>query len=370
MIVGVPAEVKADESRIALVPAGAHALAAHGHTVLIQKGAGEGSGLADAEYQAAGATIVGDAAELHAKADLIVKVKEPQVSETKYYREGQIVFGYYHLAAAPEITRACLDSGITGVAYETVTDKQRRLPLLTPMSEIAGRMSVQEGAKCLERPSGGRGVLLGGVPGVAPANVVILGGGVVGTQAAKIAAGMGANVRLLDVNLDRLRYLDEVMPANVRTVFSDAHTIADYVARADLVIGAVLIPGAKAPRLVTRAMLKDMMEGSVIVDVAVDQGGCVETTKPTTHHDPTYVVDGVIHYCVANMPGAVSRTSTFALCNATLPYVVALADKGVAKATADDPGLAEGVNLHAGQITNEPVAEALGLDFVPYGSAA
>ena len=369
MIIGVPREVKADESRVAMTPAGANALTNLGHTVYIEKSAGDGSGFTDADYTAAGATLA-DVEEVFDKAEMIVKVKEPQPPEIARFKEGQTVFTYFHFAASDEMSRGVLDSGVTAVAYETVKDRKNQLPLLTPMSEIAGKMSVQEGAKYLERPNGGRGVLLGGVPGVPPANVVVLGGGVVGTCAAKIAAGFGANVRLFDIDLDRLRYLNDVMPANVMTVFSDDYSVRHYCERADLVIGAVLIPGAKAPRLVTKAMLSDMQAGAVIVDVAVDQGGCVETTKPTTHHDPTYVVDGVIHYCVANMPGAVSRTSTFALCNATLPYVVALADKGVAKATADDPGLAEGVNLHAGQITNEPVAEALGLDFVPYGSAA
>ncbi len=368
MIVGVPTEIKADESRIALVPAGAATLTRRGHTVLIERGAGLGSGLTDAEFEAAGATIVSSAQAICEQADMIVKVKEPQVSEAAMYKPGQTVFGYYHLAAAPEITQACLDANITAIAYETVVDAEGRLPLLTPMSEIAGKMSVQEGAKYLERPNGGRGVLLGGVPGVAPGDVCVLGGGIVGTCAAKIAAGMGANVDILDINIDRLRYLDDIMPANVKTVFSDPHTIAEYVNRADLVIGAVLIPGAKAPRLVTRDMLPGMKDGAVIVDVAVDQGGCIETTRPTTHHEPTFVIDGVVHYCVANMPGAVSRTSTFALCNATLPYVVALADAGVKEALAQDAGLAAGLNLHAGKVTYRPVATALDLPFEPYAA--
>ncbi len=365
MKIGVPTEIKADESRIAIVPAGVHALAAAGHDVFVQAGAGEGSGFTDDEFASAGATLKPNAKALHDAAELIVKVKEPQVSEAAMYRPNQTIFAYFHFAAADDVAQACIEAEVMAIAYETVRDRLGRLCLLTPMSEIAGKMSVQEGAKYLERPNGGRGVLLGGVPGVAPANVVILGGGIVGTCAAKIAAGFGANVDILDVNLDRLRYLDDVMPANVHTVFSDAHTISNYCSRADLVVGAVLIPGAKAPRLVTREMLRRMQTGAVVVDVAVDQGGCFETSRPTTHHDPTFVVDGVVHYCVSNMPGAVSRTSTIALCNATLPYVTALANHGIAKALSKDAGLREGVNLQAGRVTNEAVAASLNLPYTP-----
>jgi alanine dehydrogenase len=275
------------------------------------------------------------------------------------------VFTYFHLAAAPELTQACLEAGITAIAYETIKDKRGTLPLLTPMSEIAGKMSIQEGAKYLEKPMMGRGILLGGVPGVAPAHVVVLGGGVVGTNAAKVAAGLGANVIIMDVSLDRLRYLDDVMPANVHTIYSDPQNIRDEVRRADLVIGAVLIPGAKAPRLVTKADLKEMKNGSVIVDVAIDQGGCIETARPTTHHSPTYVLDGVVHYCVTNMPGAVGRTSTIALCNATLPYALKIANKGYEKAAAEDPGFGEGINLVGGRVTNQAVAESLHMKHQP-----
>ncbi|MEM7809076.1 MAG: alanine dehydrogenase [Planctomycetota bacterium] len=365
MKIGVPTEIKPDESRVALVPAGVHALVDAGHEVFVQEGAGDGSGFTDEQFVEAGATMVAGARKLHASAELIVKVKEPQVSEAAMYTPNQTVFGYYHLAAADDVAQACIEAEITAIAYETVRDRQGRLCLLTPMSEIAGKMSVQEGAKYLERPNGGRGVLLGGVPGVAPANVVVLGGGVVGTCAAKIAAGFGANVDILDVDLDRLRYLDDVMPANVHTVFSNAHAVADYCSRADLVVGAVLIPGAKAPHLVTREMLKDMQPGAVAVDVAVDQGGCFETSRPTTHQDPTYVVDGVVHYCVSNMPGAVSRTSTIALCNATFPYVLAIANQGVSGALQSDPGLREGVNLQRGRVTNAVVAASLNLPYTP-----
>ena len=365
MIVGVPREIKADESRVALLPVGVETLVRAGHRVLIERGAGEGSGFADADYEAVGAALVDGPERVFGEAETVVKVKEPQPSEIELFRPGLVLFTYFHFAASDEMADGCLAGGITAVAYETVTDRRGTLPLLTPMSEIAGKMSVQEGAKYLERPNGGRGVLLGGVPGVPPANVVILGGGVVGTAAAKVAAGFGANVRILDVSLDRLRYLDDVMPANVMTVFSDAHNVRHYCERADLVVGAVLIPGAKAPHLVTRELLRDMQDGAVVVDVAVDQGGCIETSRPTTHHDPTFVVEGVVHYCVANMPGAVSRTSTFALCNATFPYVLAIANKGLDAAVADDPGLALGVNMVAGRVTNPAVAEALGRPYEP-----
>jgi alanine dehydrogenase len=365
MNVGVPTEIKADENRVALVPAGAMALVAAKHQVFVQRGAGAGSGFTDDQYEAAGATLVNSAKAVHDEAELIVKVKEPQVEEASMYRPGQSIFGYFHLAAARDVAQACIEAEITAIALETVRDKKGTLALLTPMSEIAGKMSVQEGAKYLERHNGGRGVLLGGVPGTAPANVVVLGGGVVGTNAAKIAAGLGANVDILDTSLDRLRYLADVMPANVHTVYSDPHAVLNYCSRADLVIGAVLIPGAKAPHLVSRAMLANMQDGAVVVDVAVDQGGCFETSRPTTHHDPTFVVDGVVHYCVSNMPGAVARTSTQALCNATLPYILTIANKGVRPALADDAGLREGVNLMGGRVTNAPVAEALGLSYQP-----
>ena len=365
MRVGVPKEVKADEYRVAMMPVGADVLVRAGHEVVVQRDAGSGSGFDDAMYTAVGARLVDTAEEVFAHADLIVKVKEPQPQEIKLFRDGLIVFTYLHLAADAGLTEACRATGIVGIAYETIKDKVGRLPLLTPMSEIAGKMSIQEGAKYLEKPMHGRGILLGGVPGVPPADVVVLGAGVVGTNAAKVAAGLGANVVLMDVNLERLRYLDDVMPANVSTIFSDPHTVRDHLAQADLVIGAVLIPGATAPRLVTRADLKTMKNGSVIVDVAIDQGGCVETSRPTSHQAPTYDVDGVIHYCVTNMPGAVGRTSTMALCNATLPYAVRIANNGYAAAAAADPGLAEGINLDRGRITNEAVARSLGVRHEP-----
>ncbi len=344
MIVGVPREIKADEYRVAMLPVGVEELTNAGQTVLIESGAGQGSGIVDAQYDAAGATLA-DASEIWAQADLVVKVKEPQPSEWPHLRRGQVVFTYFHFAADEALTRAILDSGITAIAYETLRDARGNLPLLTPMSEVAGRMSIQEGAKYLERPQEGRGILLAGVPGVAPAEVVILGGGVVGSNAAKVAAGLGASVRILDVNLDRLRYLDDIMPPNVTTLYSDRHTILESLERADLVIGAVLITGARAPCLVRHADLSRMKPGAVIVDVAIDQGGCIETSRPTTHHDPTYLVDGVVHYCVTNMPGAVGRTSTYALCNVTLPYVLQIARSGWRKVAAAMPGVAEGVNI-------------------------
>jgi alanine dehydrogenase len=342
-----------------MMPVGAEALTRAGHEVFVEAHAGIASGFSDDDYQAAGATIVSSAKDVFEKSDMIVKVKEPQPSEISLFHPGQIIFTYFHFAASPELAQACLESEIVAIAYETIKDRQGRLPCLTPMSEIAGKMSIQEGAKYLEKPMMGRGILLGGVPGVAPAHVVILGGGIVGTNAAKVAAGLGADVVLMDINLERLRYLDDVMPKNVKTIFSDAHTIREHLYRADLVIGAVLIPGAKAPRLVTRKDLTMMKNGSVIVDVAIDQGGSVETSRPTTHQNPTFVVEGVVHYCVTNMPGAVGRTSTIALCNATLPYAVKIANKGYEKAAAEDPGLGEGINLVRGRVTNSAVAEAL-----------
>lgn len=363
MIVGVPREIKSDEYRIGMVPVVAETLAKRGHTVLIERGAGEGTGFTDDLYVAAGARMVDTAAEIFAESDMVVKVKEPQPVEIEMLREGQILFTYLHLAADKKLTEGCLNSGCIGIAYETLVDRHGRLPLLTPMSEVAGKMSIQEGAKYLERPQGGRGVLLGGVPGVEPGHVLILGGGVVGTCAARMAAGLGAKVTLLDINLDRLRELDEWMPDNVTLLYSDAHTIRDYLAWADLVVGAVLIPGAAAPNLVTRADLRLMRPGAVIVDVAVDQGGCVETTKPTTHKDPVYVVDDVLHYCVANMPGAVARTSTMGLNNATMPWVLRLADQGPDAMAKSDPGHAAAINCDRGRLTNKPVAEAHGLTY-------
>jgi alanine dehydrogenase len=363
----VPKEVKPDEYRVAMMPVGAEQLIRAGHEVFIETHAGVSSGFTDEDYHKVGANVVGDAAEVFGNADMIVKVKEPQPAEIGMFRPGQIVFTYFHFAADKELTQACMEAEITAIAYETITDKKGTLPLLTPMSEIAGKMSIQEGAKYLEKPMMGRGILLGGVPGVAPAHVVVLGGGVVGTNAAKVAAGLGANVVIMDINLDRLRYLDDVMPANVHTVFSDPHTVRDHLLQADLVVGAVLIPGAKAPRLVTKQDLKDMKNGAVIVDVAIDQGGCIETARPTTHQQPTYVVDGVVHYCVTNMPGAVGRTSTIALCNATLPYALRIANKGYEKAAAEDPGLGEGINLVSGRVTNGAVARSLQLQHQPLG---
>jgi alanine dehydrogenase len=317
----------------------------------------------DSEYQAAGAEIISGPEDIFARADMIVKVKEPQHSEFALIRPGQAIFTYFHFAASRELTEAMLTSGSTSIAYETLADDQGRLPLLTPMSEVAGRMSIQEGAKYLERPQMGRGILLGGVPGVAPANIMILGGGIVGANAAKIAAGFNANVAILDINMDRLRYLADVMPPNVDVLFSDRHIIREQLRLADLVIGAVLIPGAKAPRLIEREQLKEMKPGSVIIDVAIDQGGCIETSRPTTHSAPTYIVDEVLHYCVTNMPGAVGRTSTFALCNVTLPWVIAIAKHGVEEAAKKHRPIARAINIHKGEVTNEPVAETFNLPF-------
>src|SRR3954447_21371407 len=365
MRVGVPREIKSDEYRVGMMPVGAEALVKRGHEVLVEAGAGAPSGFPDEAYAAAGAKLVASHEEVFARADMIVKVKEPQPPEIRLFHRGQVVFTYFHFAADRALTQGCIDSGIVAIAYETIKDRKGQLPLLTPMSEVAGKMSIQEGAKYLEKPMLGRGILLGGVPGVAPAHVVVLGAGVVGTNAAKVAAGLGANVVLMDINTDRLRYLDDVMPANVHTVYSDPHTVREHLVLADLVVGAVLIPGARAPRLVTRQHLTAMKNGAVIVDVAIDQGGCIETSRPTTHKDPTYVVEGVVHYCVTNMPGAVSRTSTIALCNATGPYALTLAKKGYERAAADDPGLAEGVNLVDGRVTNAAVAESLHYKYEP-----
>ncbi len=363
MLIGVPKEIKTNENRIALVPAGAETLVAAGHDVLIEKSAGEGSGFDDSAYTDVGARIAPDAAAVWAQADMIMKVKEPIEREWPHMRKGQTIFTYFHFAADEKLTRAHMASGATCIAYETVELSSRELPLLTPMSEVAGRMAVQEGAKYLEKLYGGRGVLLGGVPGVAPAKVVILGGGIVGINAAKMAAGMGAKVVILDISLERLRYLSDVMPANVQLIHSNRHNVLEQIGTADLVVGGVLIPGAKAPKLIRRDDLKKMRPGSVIVDVAIDQGGCVETIHATTHENPTYVVDGVIHYGVANMPGGVPRTSTLALTNATLPYAVQLANKGWKKALADSPALLKGLNMIDGKVTYPGVAEAFGLEY-------
>jgi alanine dehydrogenase len=361
MVIGIPKEVKADEYRVAATPAGTEMLVRAAHQVVIEKGAGLGSGFTDDYYEAAGARLLGNADEVWSAAEMILKVKEPTPAEWPRMRRGQVVFTYFHFAASEELTRAVIDSGVVGVAYETVELPTGQLPLLTPMSEIAGRMAVQEGAKYLERPQGGLGVLLGGVPGVLPGKVLILGGGVVGTNAAKVAAGLGARVGIMDINLDRLRYLDDVMPANVHTLFSTRYAIRKQVEDADVIIGAVLIPGAKAPSLIAEEDLGLMRPGTVIVDVAVDQGGCVETIRPTTHKDPVYTVDGVIHYGVANMPGGVPRTSTLALTNATLPYAMALASLGWRRACAADPALRAGLNVVAGKVTHAGVADAFGL---------
>ena len=365
MIVGVPKETKTHEYRVSVTPGGVDELVRRKHTVLVETNAGGGSGITDDEYTVVGAKIVGTPQEVFAKADMIVKVKEPLAPERQMMREGQTMFTYFHFAADRELTEGVINSGAVAIAYETIVDDHRRLPLLTPMSEVAGKMSIQEGAKFLERPMMGRGILLGGVPGVEPAQVLIIGGGIVGTSAAKVAAGLGAMVAIMDVNLDRLRYLDDVMPANVHTIYSDRVALKKYLATADLVIGAVLIPGARCPILITRDMLSIMQPGSVIVDVGVDQGGCCETIHPTTHDEPTYIVDNVIHYGVANMPGAVGRTSTFALTNATLPYVLKLADLGYRAACREDRGLTEGINVEGGRVTNRPVADAFGLEFTP-----
>ena len=363
MHVGLPKEIKDNEYRVGLTPAGVRALTDAGHKVVVERNAGEGSGFADDLYERAGATMLGSADEVWEQGEMIVKVKEPIAPEYPRMREGQLLFTYLHLAPDKELTRQLLERKVTGIAYETITDKRGTLPLLTPMSEVAGRMAVQVGAHYLEKMSGGRGILLGGVPGVPAAQVVIIGGGVVGTNAAKIAVGMGAHVTIIDNNLDRLRELDDIFLSKISTLASSAYMIHDAISQADLIIGAVLVPGAAAPRLVTRNMLKDVPNGAVIVDVAVDQGGCIETTHPTTHSNPTYYVEGVLHYCVANMPGAVPRTSTFALTNATLPYALKLANKGFMEAISSDPGLKAGVNTYAGHVTYEAVALDQGLEY-------
>ncbi len=365
MIIGVPSEVKTDEFRVGMRPVGAEVLVREGHSVIVQKGAGIGSGFTDEQFTAAGARIVPDAAAVWSQAEMVVKVKEPQAAEIPMIRPDQTVFTYFHFAADRELTVGCLKSGCIAVAYETLTDPQGRLPLLTPMSEVAGKLSVQEGAKYLERPWGGSGVLLGGVPGVRPGKVLVIGGGVVGTCAARMAAGLGADVVILDINLDRLRALDDFMPANVRTRFSDPQAIREELASSDLIIGAILLPGARAPKLVKRDDLQHIRPGSVIVDVAIDQGGCVETAKVTTHRNPVYTIDGIVHYCVGNMPGAVSRTSTMALTNATLPYAVRLARHGAMALARADPHVASAINMARGTLTNQAVAEAHELDHEP-----
>jgi alanine dehydrogenase len=365
MIVGVPKEIKNNEYRVGLVPAGAKALVDAGHTVIVEKNAGEGSGIPESEYERAGAKIIETADEVWSTAEMIVKVKEPIEPEYPRMREGQILYTYLHLAPDERLTQEMLERGVTGVAYETITDARGGLPLLTPMSEVAGRMSIQVGATFLERINGGRGVLLGGIPGVQPGRVVIIGGGVVGTNAAKMAVGLGASVTIVDLNLERLRELDDIFGSRIKTLASNDYTIHEAVAAADLVVGAVLIPGASAPKLVTRGMLVDMAPNSVVVDVAVDQGGCFETTHATTHSDPTYYVEGVLHYCVANMPGAVPRTSTFGLTNATLPYALQLAKKGFTEAVSTNPHLAKGVNTYKGKIVYEAVATSQNRDYTP-----
>jgi len=368
VIVGLPKEIKDNEYRVGLVPAGVRALTDAGHKTIVERGAGEGSGFGDDLYERAGAQIIDSADDVWAQSEMIVKVKEPIKPEYGRMREGQLLFTYLHLAPDHELTQALLERKVTGVAYETITDRRGTLPLLTPMSEVAGRMAVQVGAQYLERMGGGRGVLLGGVPGVPAARVVILGGGVVGTNAAKIAVGMGAQVTIVDNNLDRLRELDDIFLSRITTLASSHYAIHEAISHADLIIGAVLIPGAAAPKLVTRAMLKDVPNGAVIVDVSVDQGGCIETTHATTHSDPTYFVEGVLHYGVANMPGAVPRTSTFALTNATLPYVLKLARDGFVESITGDEGLKAGVNTYAGKLTYEAVATAQNLDYTPLDS--
>lgn len=365
MIVGILKEIKVLENRVCMVPSGVATMIANGHEIVVETAAGAGAGFPDEEYITAGATIADTPNEVYSSSDMVMHVKEPQPSEYDMLREGQIVFTYLHLAADEPQTKALMKAKSVNIAYETIEKSDGSLPLLVPMSEVAGRMAAQEGAKYLEMPEGGRGILLGGVKGVAPATVVVVGGGVVGINAAKMAAGLGAQVYILDTNLERLAYLDDVMPANVFPVMSNPGILREYVRKADLVIGAVLIPGAKAPKLISREMIKEMKDGSVIVDVAIDQGGCFETSKATTHADPTYVVDGVVHYCVANMPGAVARTSTVALTNATLPYAVEIANKGWKKAMQENQEIKLGANVIDGQVTYKAVAEAFDYDYTP-----
>lgn len=365
MVIGVPKEIKNNENRVALTPAGVTELRKYGHTVYVQVNAGEGSGFEDQEYIAAGATMLPTIEEVYGIAEMIMKVKEPIAPEYDLIKEDQLLFTYFHFASSEELTRAMLAKGAVCLAYETVERPDRSLPLLVPMSEVAGRMAVQEGAKYLEKPLKGRGILLGGVPGVKPANVLILGGGIVGTQAAKMAAGLGAHVTIMDVSLPRLRYLSDIMPPNVQTMMSNEYNIREMIKVCDLIVGAVLIPGAKAPHLITRDMLALMRAGTVLVDVAVDQGGCIETCQPTTHENPTYIIDGIVHYCVANMPGAVPYTSTVALTNATLPYALQLANKGWQQACRDNMDLQLGLNVVDGKVVYKGVADAFGLELTP-----
>ena len=365
MIVGVPKEIKNNENRVALTPAGVMEFVKNGHTVYIQSTAGDGSGFIDEAYEEAGAKVLQTIEDVYGIAEMIIKVKEPIESEYALIREDQLLFTYFHFASYEPLTKAMIDSNAICLAYETVEKADRSLPLLVPMSEVAGRMAIQEGAKYLEKPQKGRGILLGGVPGVPPAKVLVLGGGIVGTQSAKMAAGLGAQVTILDVSLPRLRYLADVMPANVITMYSNEYNIRKLITNHDLIVGAVLIPGAKAPNLITREMLKEMNPGTVLVDVAVDQGGCIETCKPTTHEDPIYIIDDIVHYCVANMPGAVPYTSTIALTNATLPYALQLANKGWKKACLDNAELKLGLNVVNGKVVYEAVADAFDLSYTP-----
>lgn len=366
MIIGVPKEIKTHENRVALTPGGVEVFRVHGHTVLVEASAGQGSGFADHDYEAAGGKILPDTASVFAAADLILKVKEPQPQEYSYFREGLILFTYLHLGAAPELAEALTKHGVTGISYDTVQNPDGSLPLLAPMSEVAGKMAVQIGAHYLEKPAGGAGLLVGGVPGVPPAHVVIIGAGMVGQNAAKVAVGMGAQVSILDIDAKKLRYLDDIFQGRIQTFISNPYWVHKLVRDADLLIGAVLIPGAKAPRIVTEEMIQAMKPGSVVIDVAIDQGGCIETCDlPTTHSDPIVVKNGVLHYSVANIPGAVPRTSTLALTNATLPYAIKIADAGVTSALKKDPALAKGVNTYAGKITHPVVANSLGMEYVP-----
>lgn len=363
MIIGIPKEIKTDEYRVSLIPVGVEEMLKRGHTVLVEKGAGLGSGVYDQEYKRAGANLVDDPREIYDRAQLVMKVKEPLPEEYTFLREDQIVFTFFHFAASKILTDAVLKAGGIAIAYETIRDKYGQHPILTPMSEVAGRMSIQEGAKYLEKPMLGRGILLGGVPGVAPAEVVIIGGGVVGANAAKVAAGLGARVAILDININRLRYLDDIMPKNVITLMSNAQNIRENIRNADLLIGAVLIEGARAPCIVTREMVQTMKPGAVIIDVAIDQGGCVETSKPTTHSNPVYKEYDIIHYCVTNIPGAVACTSTRALTNVTLPYALEIADKGYERAARENPAIGGGINMVKGRVTNKAVADAFGMAY-------
>jgi alanine dehydrogenase len=365
MIIGVPKEIKQDEYRVGMLPVGVEELTRCGHKVLIEAGAGLGSGLPDHDYLRHGAEIVPGPQEIYSRSEMIIKVKEPLPVELPLLRRGQIVFTYFHLAANRQLTEQLLDTGCIAVAYETLRDQNGRLPLLIPMSEVAGRMSIQEGAKYLERPQMGRGILLAGVPGVQPAHITILGGGVVGANAARVAAGFRASIGLLDINMDRLRYLDDIMPPNVTVIYSDRHTIRDQLKLADLVIGAVLVPGAKAPRLIEEEDLRLMKPGSVIIDVAIDQGGCAATSRPTTHSNPTFLVNDIVHYCVTNIPGAVGRTSTFALCNVTLPWAMQITNRGLLAAAESLPPVARAINLYEGDITNRAVAETFAIPYNP-----